>query len=611
MSTIPRMLLEQVAKSQDRRCYTAFVAGAWQDFTWRDLEAQARDFGLGLAELGLQRGDVVAILGATSGNWALCDLGALGVGGVTVGLYPTLAPEGTGSMHYVIDHSEARWLVVENVKTLRDRIGPILGKIPRVAKIILWDWDPAATQLDPRCVSLADVSAKGHALHERDPAAWKAACEAARPGDLALLIYTSGTTGQPKGAMLSHGNVFALEEAMTGLIPWRSDEESTLAFLPMAHVAERCVGHYGRVRQGIAATYARSLETLLEDFGRAKPTLFGSVPRVFEKIYAKVKGDLAAATGLKGVLGRLAFEHGMKAWRAKQRGEPTGAITRLFAGIFEKKIAASLRQKLGGRCDSFVSGAAPIAVEILEFLDACGFKTYEAYGLTETTGILCINHPGSLRYGSVGRPLVNTELKIAADGEIIAKSPCIFQGYFKDPQATKEAFTDDGFFKTGDIGALDADGFLKITDRKKNILITAGGKNITPSNIENEVKSEPLISYCHLHADRRPYPVALVCLDADRLARLAREKGLSGTTAEQLKDDPAVRAVVQAAIDRANALFGQFERIRKFAILAKEISVEGGELTPTLKVKRKVVDTKYAAVLDALYAEDAVKASAA
>ena len=610
MSTVPRMLLDQVAQSQDRRCYTSFTGGAWRDFSWREMEAQARDFGLGLVDLGLQRGDVVAILGATSGEWAYCDLGALGVGGVTVGLYPTLAPEGTGSMHYVLDHSEARWLVVENLKTLRERIGPILGKLTRVGKIVLWDWDPAAAVLDPRCTSLADVSAIGRALHQRDPAAWRTACDAARPADLALLIYTSGTTGQPKGAMLSHGNVFALQEAMNGLIPWRADEETSLAFLPMAHVAERCVGHYGRVRQGISTTYARSLETLLEDFGRARPTIFGSVPRVFEKIYAKVKGDLAAAAGLKGLIGRAAFAHGMKAWRAKQRGERPGAITGLFAGIFEKKIAASLRQKLGGRCDTFISGAAPIAVEILEFLDACGFKTYEAYGLTETTGILTINHPASLRYGSVGKAIRGTELRIAEDGEITARSPCVFKGYFKDPQATKEAFTEDGFFKTGDIGALDADGFLKITDRKKNILITSGGKNITPSNIENEVKSEPLISYCHLHADRRPYPVALICVDAERLARFARERNLPGTTAAELKDNPAVREVVQAAIDRANQLFGQFERIRKFAILPKELSIDGGELTPTLKVKRKVVDTQYAAVLDALYADEP-KASAA
>ena len=605
------MLLDRAAQTPDRRCYTAFAAGQWRDVSWRDFEGQARDLGLGLVSLGLKRGDAVAILGATRAEWSFTDLGAIAVGGVTVGLYPTLAPEGIGSMHYVIDHSDARWLFVESLAVLRDRIAPILGKIPRVERIVLWDWDAAAKRLDPRCISLDELSKAGRALHERDPALWRTAAEAARPEEVALLIYTSGTTGQPKGAMLSHGNVFALEESLAKVMPNRPEGESSVSFLPMAHAAERCVAHYARVRQGFATLYARSLETLLDDVAFGKPTIFGSVPRIFEKVYAKVKGTLASHSGFKGMVGRAAFRAGLDAWRAKQRGERPPLGTRLFAAIFQKRVGLPLRARFGGRCDYFVSGAAPIAVEILDFFAACGFATFEAYGLTETTAILTLNRIGAVRHGTVGKPIDGVEIRIAGDGEILAKGANVFRGYFKDPEATKEAFTDDGWFRTGDIGAFDNDGYLKITDRKKNILITAGGKNITPSNIENEVKASPLVSYCHLHADRRPFPVALVCLDPEQLARLAADRGLRGRTAADLKDEPEVRAVVQAAIDRANSISAQYEQIKKFAILPLEFSIDGGELTPSLKVKRKEVDRKYANVLDALYAERAPVAEAA
>jgi long-chain acyl-CoA synthetase len=508
-------------------------------------------------------------------------------------------------MHYVIDHSESRWLVVESLAMLRERIAPILGKIPRVQRIVLWDWDDEARKLDARCLSLAEVCALGRAAHERDGQAWTRACEAARPEDLAVLIYTSGTTGQPKGAMLTHANVVAMEDSLTAVLPALEPDAGAVSFLPMAHAAERCVAHYSRIRTGYATHFSRGLENLLQDIGDARPTLFGSVPRIFEKVYAKVQGDLAAAQGLRGHLARAAYRAGMEAWGARRRGERPGAITSLLAGIFDKKIASVLRARFGGRCGWFISGAAPIAVDILEFFDACGFKTYEVYGLTETTGLLTTNRVGAERFGTVGQAMPGVELRIAEDGEILARGKNVFQGYFKDEEATRAAIDEQGWFHTGDIGTLSPDGYLKITDRKKNILITAGGKNITPSNIESEVKAHPLISYCHLHADRRPFPTALVCLDPQQLEKLAQEKGLRGRTAAELKDDPAVREVVQGAIDRANARFAQFERIKKFAILPEEFSITTGELTPTLKVKRKDVEKKYAAVLEALYAESA------
>jgi long-chain acyl-CoA synthetase len=599
-ATIPRLFLDRVAASADERAASSFVDGAWRDSTWRDYEDRARAFGLGLVASGLRPGDAVAILGETSFEWAFCDVGALCVGGVTVGLYPTLAPEGVGSMRYVVTHSEARFLVVADGATFRAKIAPILGALPRVERIVLWDCDDEARALDPRVTSLRELSARGDDLHRARPGVWSDACASVGADDLALLIYTSGTTGEPKGAMLTHGNVFAQTDAVSKVLPPKEGDRAVV-FLPMAHAAERCVGHYNRIRNGVPGHYARSLETLLDDIAVARPTMFGSVPRIFEKAYARVRGEIAKLEPPMRAMAEKVFAAGVAAAKARRRGETVDAETQMLAGVFDQQLGARVRDRFGGQCARFASGAAPIALEILEFFDACGMPTYEVYGLTETTGLLTVNYPEAVAFGTVGRPLPGVDLRIAADGEILARGPNVFRGYFKDEAATAACF-EDGWFRTGDIGRIDEQGFLTITDRKKNILITAGGKNITPSNIENEVKNDPLVSYCHLHADRRPFPTALVCLDPEQLRAFAASRGLAGTTAEELKDDPAVRARVAEAIDRANARVARFEQIKKFAILPRELSVQGGELTPTLKVKRREVERAYADVIEAMYA---------
>jgi long-chain acyl-CoA synthetase len=603
-STIPRMFQERVRATPDRRAFTSFDprSQTWRDFSWTDFEAMARAFGLGLIDLGVRRGDVVAILGQTRHEWVVCDIGALGIGAVTVGLYPTLAPEGIGSMHYVLDHSEAKVVVVESVATLKEKLGPILAKIPRATHIVVWDWDESASVVDPRVMSMADVMARGEAANVRTRDAWRDACEAALPGDLALLIYTSGTTGQPKGAMLSHGNVASVQSAMQGVMPRDEDGTggTTVSFLPLAHAAERIVGHYGRIQQGSSTHFARSFETLLDDISIARPTRFGSVPRIFEKAYARVQGEMAKLEAPMQEMARRVLAAGIRAARAKRTGEAVDPETQMMAGIFAERMAAPVRARFGGQCAWFVSGAAPIAVEILEFFDACGMPTYEAYGLTETAGLLTFNRPDALRYGTVGKPLPGVDVKIAEDGEILARGPNVFVGYYKDAAATAECMQ-GGWFHTGDIGRVDESGFLLVTDRKKNILITAGGKNITPSNIENEVKNDALVSYCHMHADRRAFPTALICLDPERLTAFAKEKNLGDRSAADLASDESVRVHVQAAIDRANLAFARYEQIRKFAILPREFSIDGGELTPTLKVKRKEVDRIHADVIEAMY----------
>ena len=593
------MFLERVAASGNRRAWSSFADGAWRDSTWSDYERLARAFGLGLLAAGLKRGDTVAILGQTSPAWAYCDIGAIGAGGVTVGLYPTLPPEGIGSMEYVITHSQARFLVVESGATLASKIGPILGKLPRVERIVVWDCDDAARALNPRVVSLAQVSAEGEAFASKHPDAWRKACDAARPEDVAVLIYTSGTTGHPKGAMITHDNVESQTAVLTAIFPL-GDDEGGVAFLPMAHVAERCMANYSRMRNGTPVHYARSLETLLEDFAVMRPTFFGSVPRIFEKAYAGVRAEIAKLNPAMRVMAEKVLDAGMRAARARRRGEAVDPETQMLSGIFDQQLGARVRARFGGRCGRLTCGAAPIAVEILELFDACGMPTYELYGLTEATGAVTLNTPDALEYGTVGRAVPGTEVRIADDGEILVRGRGVFAGYFRDPEATAECLK-DGWLHTGDIGKLDDRGFLTITDRKKNILITAGGKNITPSNVEAEVKRDPLISYCHLHADRRPYPTALVCLDPERLRALATEHGLAGVTAAELRDHPQVRSRVQQAVDQANLRLARFEQIKDFAILPAELSIEAGELTPTLKVKRREVEARYASLLDAMY----------
>jgi long-chain acyl-CoA synthetase len=593
------MFLERVAASGDRRAWSSFVDDGWHDFTWRDYERRARAVGLGLVAGGLKRGDVVAILGDTCPAWAYTDLGAIAVGGVTVGLYPTLPPEGVGSMEYVITHSGARFLFVESVATLQRKLGPILGRLPRVERIVLWNCDEGARAVDPRVTSLARLCADGEAFDAVRPDAWRQACDAARPEDVAVLIYTSGTTGHPKGAMITHDNIESQTAALAAAYEF-TDDDGGVAFLPMAHVAERCMANYGRLRTGAPAHYARSLETLLDDFAVMRPTFFGSVPRIFEKVYQHVRGEMARLEPGMRAMAEKILDAGVRAARARRRGDAVDPETQMLAGIFDQQLGARIRERFGGRCKRLTSGAAPIAVEILELFDACGMPTYELYGLTESTGAVTMNTPAALEYGTVGRAIPGAEIRIADDGEILVRGRGVFAGYLHDADATA-ACVKDGWLHTGDIGELDDRGFLTLTDRKKNILITAGGKNITPSNVEAEVKRDPLISYCHLHADRRPYPTALVCLDPERLRLLAAEHGLEGQTAAELKDHPYVRSRVQQAVDQANERLARFEQIKEFAILPAELTIEAGELTPTLKVKRREVEAKYGALLEAMY----------
>jgi long-chain acyl-CoA synthetase len=593
-ATLCERFADRTRTSAGRPAAWVRQGAGWRTITWGEVGQVGEAFGVGLHALGHGRGEPVAVLAETRPEWMMIDLGAFGIGAPVVGVYPTLAPEQAA---YVIDHSDATTLVVQGPAHL-DRALAVPESLRKVARIVALEEVDRAR--DARIVSFDHVVGEGEAALALEEGRFARLASAVRPEDCALIIYTSGTTGPPKGAMLSHANICFVMDYGERWLPISEDDVS-FAFLPMAHVAEHVVGMLGRVQVGFGAYYARSVATVLEDVAAARPTLFGSVPRVFEKAHAAVMARIEGASGLRRAAGRWGVATGLRAARLRREGRPLPAALRLGLPVADRLVLAKVRAAFGGRVRMFVSGAAPIALEILEFFDACGMPIYEVYGMTESTGIITANRPGATRLGTVGRPIEGVEVRIASDGEILSRGPNTFLGYLKDEVATKETVDDEGWLHTGDIGELDADGFLRITDRKKELIITAGGKNISPANVETLLKQHPLVGQACVVGDRRPYLVALVVLDPEAAATWARERGLAAASLAEIAAHPALRAEIQRAVDEANRRLARVESVRKFAVLPSEWTVEGGELTPTLKLKRRVILEKHRDVIEEMY----------
>ena len=612
--TVPELFTERVKRSGHRIAYREKVDGRWRGTSWRSFGEQARAFASWLIAAGVAKGDKVAIVGSTRAEWCVADMGGQLAGAVTLGAYPTLSDE---QLAYVLDHADARVLVVEGQDDL-DKVRRQKQAVPKVERVLVWD--PAA-----------DLGDDGWALRWSDALAQPVEDEVIRarvasvePDDTAILVYTSGTTGPPKGAMISHANILSVLRGQSETAPFEEDDVS-LNFLPMAHVAERVLGFYGRIDNGIATSFASSIAAVLEEVQEVRPTIFGSVPRIFEKAYAKMMGTVADAPPARQRIFRWAEKVGRECVRLWQRGEPIPLGLRIQYRVANGLVFAKIRQAFGGRVRYFVTGAAPIAPEILEFFWAAGFRIYEVYGMTEATVVTHANRPGQVRLRTVGRALPYVEHKLAADGEVLLRGPMVFQGYYKNAEATRETIDEEGWLHTGDVGEIDADGYLTLKDRKKHIIITAGGKNLTPANIESEIKgADPIISQAHVHGDRRKYLTALVALTPNTTLELAIKEGLmDAQRAQSLLDalgaDPLakpegldaamaelagtsrIRERVVEAVRRANQRLAKVETIKRIHLLDRELSVEEGELTPTLKVKRKVVEERYAPVFDELY----------
>jgi len=563
--------------------------------TWRQAAARGDRITAGLHALGCGHGDKIAIVSETRAEWSSLDLATLTFGGVVVGIYPTSTTE---QLRYILDHCEARVVFVENALQL-EKVATIRAQLPALQNAIVIDSDDSAS--DDDLLTLATLEAQGERALADDPQLVERLRDAVQPDDVASLVYTSGTTGPPKGVVLTHKNFYEISDAAQRAMGL-SRHDVGVVFLPLAHSLQR-VAAYAGLRAGSAGYYCPNLERLLETWQAAQPTVVSSVPRIFEKMHSRIMQGLAQQTPRRQALFNVALGIGKRRSEAIQRKERVPLHIDLAYSFFDKLIFSKIRQRtFGGRVRYLVSGGAPISKELLEFFHAVGYLILEGYGLTETSAPATLNRPHDFRFGSVGRVLDDVEVEIASDGEIMIRGPGLFTEYYKDPQATAEAIEADGWFHSGDIGEIDDDGFLSITDRKKDLIITAGGKNIAPQNIENLIKTDPRISQVMVHGDKRKFLVALITLDEDEMKTWAKENGCAEDTIAALATDQRVIDAVGAVIEEKNRQLARYESIKKFRILPGDFSVENGMLTPTLKVKRRVIEGNYRELLDELYA---------
>jgi long-chain acyl-CoA synthetase len=564
--------------------YKDQATGEWVDIPYGDLGTIVKELSLGLQALGIERGDKVGILSNTRPEWTYSDFAILAAAATVVPIYQTNSPE---ECHYVLDHSEARAVIVEDADQL-EKIRKVRAELPRLEQVI--SMDPLTGD---DVISFGDLRARGRGGSDDD---FKRRIALVEGSDVATYIYTSGTTGPPKGCIIDHQNwrdMLDMVETQNVLM----EHEVVYLFLPLAHAFARLI-QLASVDVGASIAYwERDAAKIIPNLMEVKPTYFPSVPRMFEKIYAMA---VSAAPDKKQL--EQAIQLGTKVRQMHERGEEVPAELQEKFDQADQALFQNVRNLFGGRIKQAVTGAAPIAQEILEFFYASGVPVLEGWGMTETSTAATCNTAESYRFGSVGKPFPGVDLKIADDGEILVRGPNIFRGYYKNEEATKETIV-DGWLHTGDIGRLDEDGFLYITGRKKDIIITAGGKNITPANLENGLKQNQYISQAVVHGDRRPFLTALITLDAESIVPWAQQQGIEDTDMASLAQNEKVRALVQEAVDQVNSKVARVEEIKKFTILPHDLTQETGELTPTLKVKRNVVYDKYAGVLDALYAK--------
>jgi long-chain acyl-CoA synthetase len=562
------------------------ASGQWVSKNYREVGDIVRRLALGLIELGIEKGDKVSILANTRPEWTYFDFAALSVGAVVVPIYQTNSPD---ECRYVLENSDAKAVIVEDSEQLA-KIDQVRDRVPKLEHVVRMEGAGG------NAISMDELIEAGSS---RSDSEWEQRWQSVTPDDICTFIYTSGTTGPPKGCVISHGNyrsmvTMALDESVL------DRNTTTYLFLPLAHSFALLIQLLSFDLGGNIAYWERDPLKIIPNLVEVKPDYFPSVPRIFEKIYTAATSEVEKSGGLKKLVFNWAIGVGKKVRRKERAGEPIGWLLRKQYEVADKQVLSKIRALFGGRMKNCVTGAAPINPEILRFFDAAGVLVLEGWGMTETSTAATVARPDAFKIGKVGRAFRGCEIRIADDGEILVKGPNVFQGYYKNEEATRETL-EDGWLHTGDIGELDADGYLSITGRKKDIIITAGGKNITPANLEAEIKQSPYVSQCVVIGDRRPYLVALVTLDMEECAKLAEERGWPADSAE-LAHHEGMRQLLQEHLDQVNEKFARVEQVKKFEILPHDLSQEGGELTPTLKVKRNVVADKYEQEVDTLYA---------
>jgi long-chain acyl-CoA synthetase len=592
--SLARMFWNRVEKSAGSSAQKFKQQGTWKTLTWREVGNAVRELAAGLAAVGRRPADAVGILSTSRAEWVQADFAIFSAGCVTIPIYPTYPPD---LIEYIVNDAGVKTLIVEDPTQLA-KVLEVDKAMPGLEQIVIMQ-GYEGREPSPRTFTWEALRRLGRERADSLKAELANRVDGIKRDDVATIVYTSGTTGPPKGVVQTHGNhLSALESAaQTTSI---AEGNVHLLFLPLAHSFARLESFIG-VHRGLCTAFAESIDKLRENLPETQPHFICSVPRVFEKVYAGAMARAEGGSPVKRKIFNWAVGIGKDVSRLKQANRPVPTALALQYKLAEKLVFSKMQAALGGRLRFAVSGGAPLSREIAEFFHAAGILILEGYGLTETCPVLTNNREDAYKFGSVGKPMPGVDVKIAADGEILGRGGNIAKGYFKKTEATREVFLEDGWFATGDIGRFDEDGFLFITDRKKDLIVTAGGMNIAPQNIENLLKGDPFISQVMVHGDRRPYPVALITLNPEELAKFAREQGIMAGDPSVLAKHPKVVERVQRTVDHKNSELQSYAKIKKFVILPEDFTVENGALTPTLKVKRKVISERHRPVLDALY----------
>jgi len=599
--TIPRMFWNAVQARGEKVIFRQKAFGLWQSLSWRELGDIAQEVGMGLIELGLDPGERVSILGNTEQEWLFSDLGVLCSGGVSSGIYPT---DAASQVEYLLQDSESVYLFVEDEEQL-DKALEVRGRLPHLRRIIVWDMEGLRDLDDAQVISLKRLREMGRERKLRLGAAaaaqWQARIDARRADELAILIYTSGTTGRPKGAMLSHHNVIYAVRGYNTIIS-QNEQDERMCFLPLCHVAERLGGAYFALYTGTCLNFVENPETVPENVREIAPTVFLAVPRIWEKFYSGVVIALSEATALEKLAYRTAIGIGMRIVAALEAGRPVGSGLRAMYWLARVLVLDNVRKMIGIHRSRFlVTGAAPISPDLVRWYMALGAPMLEVWGQTEACGAATCMPAARIKPGTIGTAASYNEVKVSSEGELLIRGENVFMGYLNQPEKTAETVDTEGWLHTGDVGGVDAEGYFKISDRLKDIIITAGGKNITPSEIENQLKFSPYVTDAVVIGDQRPYLVCLIMIDQDNVEKFAQDHDIPFSNYASLCRAPEIQKLVEGELAKVNKQFARVEQVKKFRLIEQKLGPEDEELTPTMKLKRKFVQQKYAELIDSMY----------
>ncbi len=594
--TVPEVFHYTVNQNGPKVALRTKDLGLWHDISWNEYYDKAKMVGCALVSMGFEKGDSACIIGDNSIEWVFADLGIQCVGGISVGVYATNAWQ---QVEYVVNHSDARFLFVENEEQL-DKWLMFRHNTPLLKKVVVWDTKGLSAFKDPMVMTFDQLVAKGVNIQKEHPTLFEDRQFRVTADDPAVIIYTSGTTGPPKGAVLTHKNVTWMASAVDGTIGI-NDDDNVLSFLPLCHIFERLFTVFIHIKFAYIVNFVEKPDTVMQNMMEVSPTIGYAVPRIWEKYFSNIMIKMDDATWFKRLVFKTALKIGEKRADHIMNSKPVGFVQRLFYAIAWFTIFRKLKERLGfENIRVAISGAAPISKEVLRFFQSIGMNLIEGYGQTEGTGVTTLSPEHKTRFGSVGLPLDGVEIKIAEDGEILVKSPGVFKGYYKSDEATAETIK-NGWLLTGDVGELDQDNFLKITDRKKDIIVTAGGKNITPQYIENKLKASIYINDAVVIGDKRKFLSCLIMIDEDNVVKFAQDNKVQFSTYKDLTKDEQVTALIDTEIKKVNETLARVENIRKFTILPKRLYEEDGEVTPTMKIKRKIVNEAFSDLIEAMY----------